>query len=211
MNSNDIVDNLNNIRTVAIQVQSFIHETCSKITESMKLYDLKLKEIGVLDKKIKVEQENLKNKPLQKESKTKRLKRQLKEEKKHVKETVKKVVGQHDELIKVVEVYNKDFAQKHRKNLKDLLTNITLNLKSRMKNPHFHDAYKQFMVIVVKRVQQFTPDQLKNPETSARRLIKDYFEKILHDLEEKDKKKKVEKKYPPISKRVNKNAHAGHH
>lgn len=65
----------------------------------MKLYDLKLKEIAVLDKKIKAEQANLEKKPIKKESKTKRLRRQLKEEKKHVKGTVKKVVGQHDDLI----------------------------------------------------------------------------------------------------------------
>jgi hypothetical protein len=40
----------------------------------MKLYDLKLKEIEVLDKKIKMEQENLKHKPVKKLNKTQRLK-----------------------------------------------------------------------------------------------------------------------------------------
>jgi len=56
MNANEIVDNLNNIRTVAVQVQTFIHGVCGKITDSMKIYDLKLKEIQVLEKKIKEEE-----------------------------------------------------------------------------------------------------------------------------------------------------------
>lgn len=76
-----------------------------------------------------------------------------------------------------------------------------------MKDPNFHNAYKQFMVIVVKRVQAFTPDQLKHPEASARRLVKDYFEKIMTDLHKKEEKHKIEKKYPPLNKKHN----AGHH
>jgi hypothetical protein len=200
MNSNDIVDNLNNIRTISVKVQTFIHGVCSKITDSMKLYDLKLKEIQVLDKKIKEEKENLQDKPKGKPNKARRLKQKLMQEKAHVASTVKNVVGHHNKLIKVVSVYNKKFAAKNKNNLKDLLTNITLQLKGQMKNPHFKEAYKQFMVIVVKKVQALSADALKNPVPTARKLIHDHFNKIIADLAKKDAKKKLHQKYPPLVK-----------
>lgn len=65
----------------------------------MKLYDLKLKEIQVLDKKIAAERGNLKHGPVKKLSKTKKLKQKLKVEKKMVHARVQKVVAQHDKLI----------------------------------------------------------------------------------------------------------------
>ncbi len=107
MNSNDIVENLNSIRTVAVQVQTFIHGVCGKITDSMKLYDLKLKEIKVLDKKIKEEKARLltarphqnPSKKHKLKAKTKKLKAKLHQEKAHVAHTVKKVAGQHNNLI----------------------------------------------------------------------------------------------------------------
>jgi len=186
MNSNDLQTNLGNIRTVAVQVQTFIHGICGKITESMKLYDLKLKEIAVLDKKIKEEKRRLsKRGPSPHPNKSARLRNKLKKEKHHANRTVKNIVAQHAKLIKAVEVYNKGFVQKHRGDLKALLTNITLGIKTQMRNPFFQQAYKQFMVVVFRRVQNFTPDQLKNPEKTARRLIHDYFNKFLADLSKK--------------------------
>jgi hypothetical protein len=200
MNSNEIVDNLNNIRTVAVKVQTNIHGICSKITDSMKLYDLKLKEIQVLEKKIKEEKVNLQKKPVQKPNKTRRLKQKLMAQKAHVAKTVKQVVGHHDELVKVVGVYNKGFATKNKRNLKDLLTNITLQLKGQMKSPYFQEAYKQFMVIVVKKVQSLSADALKNPVPTARKLIHDHFNKIIADLAKQDAKKKLHQKHPPLKK-----------
>jgi hypothetical protein len=58
-----------------------------------------------------------------------------------------------------------------------------------MKNKHFHEAYKQFMVIVVKSVQSLSADQLKAPEKTARKLIADHFVKILAKLNKKAEKK----------------------
>jgi hypothetical protein len=69
-----------------------------------------------------------------------------------------------------------------------------------MKNKHFHEAYKQFMVIVVKRVQSLSADQLKSPEKTARGLIAAHFNKILAALNKKAEKKKIEKKYPKLGK-----------
>jgi hypothetical protein len=69
-----------------------------------------------------------------------------------------------------------------------------------MKNPHFHEAYKQFMVIVVKRVQSLSADQLKNPLPTARKLIADHFDKIIAALAKKSAHKKLVSKYPPLKK-----------
>jgi 23S rRNA pseudoU1915 N3-methylase RlmH len=99
MNSNEIVDNLNGIRTVAVQVQTFIHGVCGQITDSMKLYDLKLKEIEVLEKKIREERQQLTLKPHAKPNKTRRLKAKLKQEKAKVSRTVQNVVGHQNKLI----------------------------------------------------------------------------------------------------------------
>lgn len=219
MNSNDLVDNLNAIRTVSVKVQAFvyifnitwfncqIHEICGKITESMKLYDLKLKEIKVLDKKIAEERGNLKHKPVKKLSKTKKLKQKLKVEKKMVHARVQKVVAQHDKLIvkfiliklqKVVGVYNPKFAQKHKKDLHDLLTQITLQLKGHMKDKLFQQCYKQFMITVVKACQHLTPVQLKDPRKTAHELIAKYFLPELKKLHDKLAKKNLKSKYPPL-------------
>jgi hypothetical protein len=100
MNSNELVDNLDSIRTVSVKVQEFIHDVCGKITDNMKLYDLKLKEIQVLENKIKEEKENRAFKPgLAKVSKTKKLKNKLREQKQKVQNKVQEVASQHDKLI----------------------------------------------------------------------------------------------------------------
>jgi hypothetical protein len=156
----------------------------------MKLYDLKLKEIEVLDRKIKEEEDALSVGKPKKVSKAKKLKAKLKQDKKKVKEVVRKVASQHDDLIKVVEAYNKDFADKHRSNLKAIFTNITLEIKGQMAKKHFHDAYKKFMVNVVKRVQSLSPDQLKHHEATAKKLVADYFTPVLNEMEKKSEEKK---------------------
>jgi len=99
MNANELVDNLDSIRTVSVKVQEFLHDVCGKITDNMKLYDLKLKEIQVLENKIKEEKEKLSVKPIKKVSKTKKLKNKLKVEKQKVQNKVKEVASQHDKLI----------------------------------------------------------------------------------------------------------------
>jgi hypothetical protein len=78
-----------------------------------------------------------------------------------------------------------------------------------MKNVHFHEAYKQFMVIVVKRVQGLSTDQLKAPEKTARMLIKENFHKVLSAISKKSAHKKLNAKYPPI--KVSKNHSHGKH
>jgi hypothetical protein len=168
----------------------------------MKLYDLKLKEIAVLEKKIKEEKNNLSAHPKgKKPTKKQKLKRKLVAQKKHVAKTVKKVVSHHDKLVKVVEVYNKKFAHKNKRNIKDILTQVTLQLKVHMKNPHFKEAYKQFMVLFIKKVQTLTPDQLKKPLETARMMIANYFNHILADITAKAKKKALFKKHPPLPKK----------
>jgi hypothetical protein len=66
----------------------------------MKLYDLKLKEIQVLEKKIAEERQRLQKKvPGKPRGRTHRLKQKLKKEQLKVHKTVKEVVGHHKALI----------------------------------------------------------------------------------------------------------------
>jgi hypothetical protein len=65
----------------------------------MKLYDLKLKEIQVLEKKIQEEKLRLKVKPVTKPTKTQVLHAKLIKEKVQVSKKLKKVVGHHNKLL----------------------------------------------------------------------------------------------------------------
>jgi len=47
------IANLNEIRTMSISMQKYIHSTCQKISGFLKILNLKLKEIGIVDNKIK--------------------------------------------------------------------------------------------------------------------------------------------------------------
>lgn len=77
----------------------------------MKLYDLKLREVQVLEKKIQQEKDSLARNPhhgvkmTKKQKKTKELKRKLHQEKAHVKATARTVAGHHSDLI-VLHNYN---------------------------------------------------------------------------------------------------------
>jgi len=100
MNSNDLIENLNSIRTVSVKVQTFIHGVCGQITDSMKLYDLKLKEIKVLDKKIKEERDRLAgHQPHHKMSKAKKLKLKMKADKVRTHHHVKTILQQNNQFL----------------------------------------------------------------------------------------------------------------
>jgi len=198
LNANEIMDNINSIKSLSIQTQTFIHGVCSKITDSMKLYDLKLKEIEVLEKEIQREKGIVHAKPLP--NKDEVLLKKLNADKKKVSRTVKEVVSHHNKLLKVVQVYNKKFAEKHGSNIKELLKSITIQLKSFMGKPHFKKAYKLFMVLLLKKIQEFSPDALKNPEPTARTFIADNWNRILNDITKKTDQKNLEKKFPALEK-----------
>jgi len=198
LNANEIMDNINSIKSLSIQTQTFIHGICSKITDSMKLYDLKLKEIEVLEKEIKREKGIVRAKPLP--NKEEVLMKKLNADKKKVSRTVKEVTSQHGKLLKVVQVYNKKFAEKHGANIKELLKSITIQLKANMGKPHFKKAYKQFMVLLLKKIQGFSPDALKNPEPTARKFIADNWNRIINDITKKADQKNTAKKFPPLEK-----------
>jgi hypothetical protein len=163
----------------------------------MKLYDLKLKEIEVLDKEIDKEKKNLKtDRPLP--DKDAILERKLAADKKAISRTVKTVAGHHNKLLKVIKVYNKKFAEKNKGNLKELFNSITLQLKNQMKSPFFKRAYKEFMVLFLKKVQEFSPDALKNPEPTIRTFIADNWKRIIDGIEQKANQRKLDKKYPAV-------------
>jgi len=190
------MDNINDIKSLSIQTQTFIHGICSKITDSMKLYDLKLKEIEVLDKEIQREKGVIHDKPLP--DKDEVLLKKLNADKKKISRTVKEVAGHHNKLLKVVKMYNKKFAEKHGSNIKELLKSITIQLKSHMSNPRFKKAYKEFMVLLLKKIQGFSADALKNPEPTARTFIADNWNRILDGITKKADQKNLDKKYPPV-------------
>jgi hypothetical protein len=72
-----------------------------------------------------------------------------------------------------------------------------------MKSKHFHEAYKRFMLVVVKKIQSLPIDLLKRSDECARRLIKEHFDKTLQELQEREKKKKLNEKYPPLKTKKN--------
>jgi len=67
-----------------------------------------------------------------------------------------------------------------------------------MKDKNFKPAYKEFMTVIIKRIVKFTPDQIKATDVSSTKLVHDYFEKILKEMNDKEKKKKRLAKYPPL-------------
>ncbi len=70
-----------------------------------------------------------------------------------------------------------------------------------MKEKHWHEAYKKFMVIVIKKVQSLSPDQLKKPDSTAKMLIDHHFKKIIAEIAKKSAKKKLKQRYPPLKKK----------
>ena len=167
----------------------------------MKLYDLKLKEIGVLEKELNKEKARKpKMKALTKEDqlklKQKKTMVKLAAQKKKVTKVTKEIAAHHNSLVKVVSVYNKDFAKRNKTHLKNLMTALTMQLKAFMKNPHFKEAYKMFMIKFMKIVQTLSPDALKTYDVTAANLIKDHFNKILNDLVKKATADKLKNKFP---------------
>jgi hypothetical protein len=71
-----------------------------------------------------------------------------------------------------------------------------------MKHPLFKLAYKQFMIVVVRKITTLTADQLKASEKTARMLIKANFHKILKALVTKQDKEKRFAKHPPLGKKA---------
>lgn len=59
------------------------------------------------------------------------------------------------------------------------------------------------MLVVVKKIQTLPVDLLKKSDECARRLIKEHFDKTLQELQDKEKKKKLLEKYPPIKTKKN--------
>ena len=101
---------------------------------------------------------------------------------------------------KVVGVYNHNFAVKHKKELNNVLTQLTLQLKGQMKDKFFKTCYKHFMIVVVKEMGHLTPDQLHHDRKTAHEFIVKYFNPELKKLHAKDAKKKLTSKYPPLKK-----------
>ena len=146
----------------------------------MKLYDIKLKEIDVLENKMKDTKDKLDNhKPSSNHNKSKKLKAKLTTQKKVVADSVKEVVSHHDKFFKIISSYNKKFATKNKSSIKELLNQITLQLKDYMAKKHFKEAYKKFMVIVIEKILGLNPDAIKNGFTTAKMLIKNHFMKLL--------------------------------
>lgn len=217
LSNNAEIQNLNQIRTLSIEMQKGIHETCGKISELMKLLHLKLNEIHTLDDKMKVLTPGSFKKAVKSiQVQQAKLKKAMTKEKITVQKVMNSIQKKQTTLIKALAVYDKKFATKNQTQLKDLLTSVNLQLKPQMGLPYFKQAYSEFMSLILSGAKNFSVAQLRNFQKTAADLIAKYWKGILEKakaayekahhtknkvaskLNKKAKKAKQNKKKSPI-------------
>ena len=195
--------NLNDIKTFSIEIQKYIHSSCARMAELLKVLDLKLKEIKLINGKIqsvsnrkvggKINKKNLTAVKI----KAIKLKKALKKEKVLVKKVMKEIQKKQLKIVKILAVYDKKFAKKNQSKIQDLLTAINLKLKSDMKLPYFKIAYQNFISSVIASSKNLSEKEFKNYQDTASTLIKKYWKGYLKKAKaefEKNKKLASRKK-----------------
>jgi hypothetical protein len=199
------IANLNDIKVFSIEIQKYIHEACAKMSNLLKMLDLKLKEIKLIDQKIATFATGKAMKKLSKKKisavklKAKKLKKAMKKEKVLVQKVMKEIQNKQKKILKVIKTYeSKKDKGKGNLNIKNILTSINLKLKSFMHLPYFKDAYQNFIGSVIASSRNLSPKDLKNYHHSSQVLIKKYWKKYLDkakaDYNKKHKKGKKAKK-----------------
>lgn len=209
---NDIqLNNLHAMRSVSIQLQNYIRNSCAKVSEILKVLDLKLKEISTLDDKLKQMKLNS-NDDEQEEGairKTKKLEKHIQKEKKQVKKIMQKLRKSQKKLIKKgLKAFDKSFVKKNKGNIQDLFTSINLILKGQMTNPSFKQSFQKFTIFVITQLKGLTGLQLKNPQQTAQMLIDAKWNSYLKEAEIEQKKntdsiKKDFKELEDLDKKIN--------
>jgi len=205
--SNDAeIGNLQNIKTMSINMQTYIHQTCAKISSYLKILDLKIKEINSIDKKILSLRPGSFKKGVKKvKANTLKLKKAMKREKAVVKKVMVAMQKKQKNLLKVLSVYDKKFASKNQSKMQNLLSSVNLQLKPYMSLPYFHQAYSKFVTHVLSISKNLSQKQLSNPQATSSAFIKKLWKKYLaaakKEWEKKNKNhKKKGRKHSPIKK-----------
>ena len=181
------IANLNDIKVFSIEIQKYIHGACAKMANLLKMLDLKLKEIKLIDQKIMTvatgkTMKNLSKKKLSAvKVKAKKLKKAMEKEKILVKRVMKEIQMKQKKILKVIKVYDSKMLKgKGQANIQDLLTSINLKLKSYMHLAYFKDAYQNFIGSVIASSRNMSPKELKSYHHTAQVLIKKYWKKYLN-------------------------------
>jgi len=190
-------DNLNGIQVMSIKMQQHIGETCGKVSELLKVMQLKSDEIAAIKKKL----QELKTPVIKKLPKTKeiqqtesKLKKEMKGAKNKVNQIMEEVNKKMNNVIKVAAVFDSKFAKEHKEDIKNLITAINLKLKSDMSLKWFMPAYKKFITHVLSVIKH-TPGRLKKAQEEARKLINEKWEEYKSEAQaEFDKKNNTQGK-----------------
>merc|ERR1712032_1515881 len=199
------IANLNDIKTFSIEIQKYIHGACGNMANLLKMLDLKLKEIKLIDKKISTLATGKAGKKLSKKKlsaakiKAKKLKIAMAKEKLIIKKVMKEIQSKQKKIMEVIKTYDKKLLKgKGETNIKHILISLNAKLKSFMHLPYFREAYQNFMGSVIASSRNMSPKQLKDYHGTARTLIKKYWKKYLEkakaDYKKTHKKSKKDKK-----------------
>lgn len=197
------IANLNDMKVFSIEIQKYIHEACGNMANLLKMLDLKLKEIKLINQKIstlatgraakKISSKKLSAAKL----KAKKLKKALAKEQLIINRVMKEIQSKQKDILKVIKVYDPKMKGQGQENIKNILTSLNLKLKSFMHLPYFKDAYKNFIGSVIASSRGFNPKQLKDYHSSSKSLIKKYWKKYLNNAKKEylknHKKPKVHK------------------
>lgn len=188
--------NLGDIKTFSIEIQKYIHASCARMADLLKLLDFKLKEVKLINQKISSVSNrkitgkfNKKNLSVVKIESIK-LKKALKKEKVLVRKVMKEIQKKQKKILKILSVYHKNFAKKNQSKIQSLLTSINLKLKSDMKLPYFKIAYQNFISSVIASSKNLSQKELKNHQDTAFKLIKKYWKGYLKKAKEEYEKNK---------------------
>ncbi len=181
------IANLNDMKVFSIEIQKYIHEACGNMANLLKMLDLKLKEIKLINQKIstlatgraakKISSKKLTAAKL----KAKKLKKALAKEQLIINRVMKEIQSKQKDILKVIKVYDPKMKGQGQENIKNILTSLNLKLKSFMHLPYFKDAYKNFIGSVIASSRGFNPKQLKDYHSSSKSLIKKYWKKYLNN------------------------------
>jgi len=194
--SNDATrQNLGDIKVMSINMQKYIHSTCGKLSELLKLLDLKLKEVNTISLRITTIKPGKARKVIKGvKAKEVKLKKALAKEKAIVEKVMKEVQAKQKSLIKVLEIYDKGFVKKSRSQVQVLLSQINAELNKYMTLPYFKSAYQAFMAYVLGVVKGFSPAQLNNFQATAKALVGKHFKRFLEKAKKEWEKTKKGKK-----------------
>lgn len=206
------IANLNDIKVFSIEIQKYIHGSCGNMANLLKMLDLKLKEIKIVDQKIgtlltgKAAKKLHKKKLSKAKIKAKKLKKALAKEKLIIEKVMKEIQAKQKDIMKVIKTYDKKIMKgKGQANMKNILTSLNNKLKSFMHLPYFKIAYHNFIGSVIASSRNMSPKQLKDYHGTARILIKKYWKKYLEKAKEEYNKKHKKTKKSKKAKKTKKN------